>query len=93
MHSTEFYVDNSVYWATAADAEDDNLENGEILIDGIVSTMRTYLLVQTVDDVIQWENEIPVFVLDDDGNIQTKTEELEKSNVQFTSDNHIRLVY
>lgn len=87
LHSTEFYVDNSVYWATAADVEDDNLENGEILIDGIVSTIRTYLLVQTVDDVIQWENEIPVFVLDDDGNIQTKTEELEKSNVQFTSDN------
>ena len=30
-----------------------------------MSTVRTYLLVQTVDDIVQWENDMPVFVLDD----------------------------
>lgn len=84
---TEFYVDNNVYWATTAETEDGNLESGEILIEGIVSTVRTYLLVQTVDDIVQWENDMPVFVLDDNGNIQTKSEELERLDIQFTSDN------
>ena len=83
----EFYVDNNMYWATTAEVEDGNIENGEILVEGVTSIVRTYLLVQTVDDVIQWENGVPVFVLDEHGNIQTKKEELESLNVKFTSDN------
>lgn len=83
----EFYVDNNIYWATTAEVEDGNIENGEILVEGVTSIVRTYLLVQTVDDVIQWENGVPVFVLDEHGNIQTKKEELESLNVKFTSDN------
>lgn len=84
---TEFYVDNNVYWATTVETEDGNLESGETLVEGIVGTVRTYLLVQTVDDIVQWENDMPVFVLDDNGNIQTKSEELERLDIQFTSDN------
>ena len=83
----EFYVDNNIYWATTAEVEDGNIENGEILVEGVTSIVRTYLLVQTVDDVVQWENGVPVFVLDEHGNIQTKKEELESLNVKFTSDN------
>lgn len=83
----EFYADNNMYWATTAEVEDDSIENGEILIEGVTSIVRTYLLVQTVDDVVQWENGVPVFVLDEHGNIQTKKEELESLNVKFTSDN------
>lgn len=83
----EFYVDNNMYWATTAEVEDDSIENGEILIEGITSIVRTYLLVQTVDNVVQWENGVPVFVLDEHGNIQTKKEELESLNIKFTSDN------
>ena len=83
----EFYVDNNMYWATTAEVEDGNIENGEILVEGVTSMVRTYLLVQTVDDVIQWENGVPVFVLDEHGNIQTKKEELESLNIKFTSDN------
>ena len=83
----EFYVDNNMYWATTAEVEDDSIENGEILIEGVTSIVRTYLLVQTVDNVVQWENGVPVFVLDEHGNIQTKKEELESLNVKFTSDN------
>ena len=83
----EFYVDNNMYWATTVEVEDDSIENGEILIEGVTSIIRTYLLVQTVDDVIQWENGVPVFVLDEHGNIQTKKEELESLNIKFTSDN------
>ena len=83
----EFYVDNNIYWATTAEVEDGNIENGEILVEGVTSMVRTYLLVQTVDDVIQWENGVPVFVLDEHGDIQTKKEELESLNVKFTSDN------
>ena len=83
----EFYVDNNMYWATTAEVEDGNIENGEILVEGVTSIVRTYLLVQTVDDVVQWENGVPVFVLDEHGNIQTKKEELESLNVKFTSDN------
>ena len=83
----EFYVDNNMYWATTAEVEDDSIENGEILIEGVTSIVRTYLLVQTVDNVIQWENGVPVFVLDEHGNIQTKKEELESLNIKFTSDN------
>ena len=83
----EFYVDNNMYWATTAEVEDGSIENGEILVEGIASIFRTYLLVQTVDDVIQWENGVPVFVLDEHGNIQTKKEELERLNIKFTSDN------
>ena len=83
----EFYVDNNMYWATTVEVEDDSIENGEILIEGVTSIVRTYLLVQTVDDVIQWENGVPVFVLDGHGNIQTKKEELESLNIKFTSDN------
>lgn len=83
----EFYVDNNMYWATTAEVEDGNIENGEILVEGVASIVRTYLLVQTVDDVIQWENGVPVFVLDEHGNIQTKKEELESLNIKFTSDN------
>lgn len=83
----EFYVDNNMYWATTAEVEDGNIENGEILVEGVTSIVRTYLLVQTVDDVIQWENGVPVFVLDEHGNIQTKKEELESLNIKFTSDN------
>ena len=83
----EFYVDNNMYWATTAEVEDDSIENGEILIEGVASIVRTYLLVQTVDDVVQWENGVPVFVLDEHGNIQTKKEELESLNIKFTSDN------
>ena len=83
----EFYVDNNMYWATTAEVEDGSIENGEILVEGIAGIARTYLLVQTVDDVIQWENGVPVFVLDEHGNIQTKKEELERLNIKFTSDN------
>ena len=83
----EFYVDNNMYWATTAEVEDDSIENGEILIEGVTSIVRTYLLVQTVDDVVQWENGVPVFVLDEHGNIQTKKEELESLNIKLTSDN------
>lgn len=83
----EFYVDNNMYWATTAEVEDGSIENGEILVEGVTSIVRTYLLVQTVDDVVQWENGVPVFVLDEHGNIQTKKEELESLNVKFTSDN------
>lgn len=83
----EFYVDNNMYWATTVEVEDDSIENGEILIEGVTSIIRTYLLVQTVDNVIQWENGVPVFVLDEHGNIQTKKEELESLNIKFTSDN------
>lgn len=83
----EFYVDNNMYWATTAEVGDGNIENGEILVEGVTSIVRTYLLVQTVDDVIQWENGVPVFVLDEHGNIQTKKEELESLNIKFTSDN------
>ena len=83
----EFYVDNNMYWSTTAEVEDGNIENGEILVEGVTSIVRTYLLVQTVDDVIQWENGVPVFVLDEHGNIQTKKEELESLNIKFTSDN------
>ena len=83
----EFYVDNNMYWATTAEVEDDSIENEEILIEGVTSIVRTYLLVQTVDNVVQWENGVPVFVLDEHGNIQTKKEELESLNVKFTSDN------
>ena len=83
----EFYVDNNMYWATTAEVEDDSIENGEILIEGVTSIVRTYLLVQTVDNVVQWENGVPVFVLDEHGNIQTKKEELESLNIKFTSDN------
>ena len=83
----EFYVDNNMYWATIAEVEDGSIENGEILVEGVTSIVRTYLLVQTVDDVVQWENGVPVFVLDEHGNIQTKKEELESLNVKFTSDN------
>lgn len=83
----EFYVDNNMYWATTVEVEDDSIKNGEILIEGITSIIRTYLLVQTVDNVIQWENGVPVFVLDEHGNIQTKKEELESLNIKFTSDN------
>lgn len=86
----EFYVDNNMYWATTAEVEDGNIENGEILVEGVTSIVRTYLLVQTVDDVIQWENGVPVFVLDEHGNIQTKKEELESLNIKFTSDNEYR---
>ena len=83
----EFYVDSNMYWATTAEVEDDSIENGEILIEGVTSIVRTYLLVQTVDNVVQWENGVPVFVLDEHGNIQTKKEELESLNIKFTSDN------
>ena len=83
----EFYVDNNMYWATTAEVEDGSIENGEILVEGIAGIARTYLLVQTVDDVIQWENGVPVFVLDEHENIQTKKEELERLNIKFTSDN------
>lgn len=83
----EFYVDNNMYWATTAEVEDGSIENGEILVEGIAGIVRTYLLVQTVDDVIQWENSVPVFVLDEHENIQTKKEELERLNIKFTSDN------
>ena len=83
----EFYIDNNMYWATTAEVEDDSIENGEILIEGVTSIVRTYLLVQTVDNVVQWENGVPVFVLDEHGNIQTKKEELESLNIKFTSDN------
>lgn len=83
----EFYVDNNMYWATTAEVEDGSIENGEILAEGIAGIVRTYLLVQTVDDVIQWENGVPVFVLDEHENIQTKKEELERLNIKFTSDN------
>ena len=83
----EFYVDNNMYWATTAEVEDDSIENGEILIEGVTSIVRTYLLVQTVDNVVQWENGVPVFVLDEHGNIQTKKEELESLNIKLTSDN------
>ena len=83
----EFYVDNNMYWATTAEVEDGSIENGEILVEGIAGIVRTYLLVQAVDDVIQWENGVPVFVLDEHGNIQTKKEELERLNIKFTSDN------
>lgn len=83
----EFYVDNNMYWATTVEVEDDSIENGEILIEGVTSIIRTYLLVQAVDNVIQWENGVPVFVLDEHGNIQTKKEELESLNIKFTSDN------
>ena len=83
----EFYVDNNMYWAATAEVEDGSIENGEILVEGVTSIVRTYFLVQTVDDVIQWENGVPVFVLDEHGNIQTKKEELESLNVKFTSDN------
>ena len=83
----EFYVDNNMYWATTAEVEDGSIENGEILIEGVTSIVRTYLLVQTVDNVVQWENGVPVFVLDEHGNIQTKKEELESLNIKFTSDN------
>lgn len=83
----KFYVDNNMYWATTAEVEDGSIENGEILVEGVTSIVRTYLLVQTVDDVVQWENGVPVFVLDEHGNIQTKKEELESLNVKFTSDN------
>ena len=76
-----------MYWATTAEVEDSSIENGEILVEGVTSIVRTYLLVQTVDDVVQWENGVPVFVLDEHGNIQTKKEELESLNVKFTSDN------
>ena len=87
LNLAEFYVDNNMYWATTAEVEDGSIENGEILVEGIASIARTYLLVQTVDDVIQWENGVPVFVLDEHGNIQTKKEELERLNIKFTSDN------
>lgn len=83
----EFYVDNNTYWATTTETEDSNIKNGEILIEGIAGTIRTYLYVQTVDGVVQWENNTPVFILDDFGNIITKTEELESSDIKFTSDN------
>ena len=83
----KFYIDNNMYWATTAEVEDNSIENGEILIEGVTSIVRTYLLVQTVDNVVQWENGVPVFVLDEHGNIQTKKEELESLNVKFTSDN------
>ena len=83
----EFYVDNNMYWATTAEVEDGSIENGEILVEGVAGIVRTYLLVQTVDDVIQWENGVPVFVLDEHENIQTKKEELERLNIKFTSDN------
>lgn len=83
----EFYVDNNMYWATTVEVEDGSIENGEILVEGVTSIVRTYLLVQTVDDVVQWENGVPVFVLDEHGNIQTKKEELESLSVKFTSDN------
>ena len=83
----EFYVDNNMYWATTAEVEDGSIENGEILVEGVTGIVRTYLLVQTVDDVVQWENGVPVFVLDEHGNIQTKKEELESLNIKFTSDN------
>lgn len=87
LNLAEFYVDNNMYWATTAEVEDGSIENGEILVEGIADIVRTYLLVQTVDDVIQWENGVPVFVLDEHGNIQTKKEELERLNIKFTSDN------
>ena len=87
MNLAEFYVDNNMYWATTAEVEDGSIENGEILVEGIAGIVRTYLLVQTVDDVIQWENGVPVFVLDEHENIQTKKEELERLNIKFTSDN------
>ncbi len=83
----EFYVDNNMHWATTAEVEDGSIENGEILVEGVTDIIRTHLLVQTVDDVIQWENGVPVFVLDEHGNIQTKKEELERLNIKFTSDN------
>ena len=87
LNLAEFYVDNNMYWATTAEVEDGSIENGEILVEGIAGIVRTYLLVQTVDDVIQWENGVPVFILDEHGNIQTKKEELERLNIKFTSDN------
>lgn len=87
LNLAEFYADDNIYWATTAEVEDGNTENGETLIEGIAGTIRTYLYVQTVDGVMQWENNTPVFVLDDFGNIITKTEELESSDVKFTSDN------
>ena len=87
LNLAEFYVDNNMYWATTAEVEDGSIENGEILVEGIAGIVRTYLLVQAVDDVIQWENGVPVFVLDEHGNIQTKKEELERLNIKFTSDN------
>ena len=87
LNLAEFYVDNNMYWATTAEVEDGSIENGEILVEGIAGIVRTYLLVQTVDDVIQWENGVPVFTLDEHGNIQTKKEELERLNIKFTSDN------
>lgn len=87
LNLAEFYVDNNMYWATTAEVEDGSIESGEILVEGITGIVRTYLLVQTVDDVIQWENGVPVFVLDEHGNIQTKKEELERLNIKFTSDN------
>ena len=49
----EFYVDNNMYWATTAEVEDGSIENGEILIEGVTSIVRTYLLVQTVNNVVQ----------------------------------------
>ena len=87
LNLAEFYVDNNMYWATTAEVEDGSIENGEILVEGVTDKIRTYLLVQTVDDVIQWENGVPVFVLDEHGNIQTQKEELERLNIKFTSDN------
>jgi len=83
----EFYVDNNTYWATTTEAEDGNIKNGEILIEGIAGTIHTYLRVQTVDGVVQWENNTPVFVFDDFGNIVTRKEISESSDVKFTSDN------
>lgn len=87
LNLAEFYVDNNMYWATTAEAEDGSIENGEILVEGIAGIFRTYLLVQTVDDVIQWENGVPVFMLDEHGNIQTNKEEWARLNIKFTSDN------
>lgn len=86
IENSEFYVDGETYWTTTEQTNDGNVEKGEIIASGMVGTVRTELLVQTVDGVVQWEGENPVFVLDEQNEIQTRTVELNSQETQFTSD-------
>lgn len=86
VENSEFYADNETYWATTEQINDGTLEKGEITANGVVGTIRTELLVQTIDGVVQWEGENPVFVLDEQNEIQIRTIELDSQETQFTSD-------
>lgn len=88
-NNTEYNVEEEIFWITTEDLNNGDIKNGTVLIEGIRGTIRTELLVQTVDGITQWENETPVFIYDEDGQIQTRRFTLDEEQVQFTSDNEL----